>query len=98
MHRHFRTDVWDRWLEQVGLDLTKVRNIAEFDNMFAVARAAERGAGIALLPLLVCEPWFASGALAQIEGFELQVTRLITWWRGAKTWRGPRCRRSSSGP
>ena len=40
--------------------------------MFAVARAAERGAGIALLPLLVCEPWFASGALAQIEGFELQ--------------------------
>ena len=72
MHRHFRTDVWDRWLEQVGLDLTKVRNIAEFDNMFAVARAAERGAGIALLPLLVCEPWFASGALAQIEGFELQ--------------------------
>jgi LysR family glycine cleavage system transcriptional activator len=72
MHRHFRTDVWDRWLEQVGLDLTKVRNIAEFDNVFAVARAAERGAGIALLPLLVCEPWFASGALAQIEGFELQ--------------------------
>ena len=46
--------------------------MAEFDNMFAVARAAERGAGIALLPLLVCEPWFASGALAQIEGFELQ--------------------------
>jgi LysR family glycine cleavage system transcriptional activator len=72
MHRHFRVDVWDRWLEQVGLDLAKVRNVAEFDNMFAVARAAERGAGIALLPLLACEPWFASGALAQIEGFELQ--------------------------
>jgi len=71
MHRHFRADVWDRWLDQVGLDLGKVRNVSEFDNMFAVARAAERGAGIALLPLLVCEPWFASGALAQIEGFEL---------------------------
>jgi LysR family glycine cleavage system transcriptional activator len=71
MHRHFRVDVWDRWLEQVGLDLATVRNVAEFDNMFAVARAAERGAGIALLPLQACEPWFASGALAQIEGFEL---------------------------
>jgi len=72
MHRHFRADVWERWLEQVGVDLARVKNVAEFDNMFAVARAAERGAGVALMPLLVCEPWFASGALAQIEGFELQ--------------------------
>ena len=46
--------------------------MAEFDSMFAVARAAESGAGIALMPVLVCEPWFASGALAQIEGFELR--------------------------
>ncbi len=70
MHRHFRADIWDRWLAQVGLDLAKVKNVAEFDSMFAVARAAERGAGIALMPALVCEPWFASGALAQVDGFE----------------------------
>jgi LysR family glycine cleavage system transcriptional activator len=72
VHRNFRNDVWDRWVEQIGLDLSRVRNVAEFDSMFAVARAAERGAGIALMPALVCEPWFASGALAQIEGFELE--------------------------
>jgi LysR family transcriptional regulator, glycine cleavage system transcriptional activator len=72
VHKHFRTDVWDRWLDQIGLDLAKVRNVAEFDSMFAVARAAERGGGIALMPALVCQPWFATGALAEIEGFELK--------------------------
>jgi LysR family transcriptional regulator, glycine cleavage system transcriptional activator len=72
VHKHFRTDVWDRWLEQIGLDISRVKNVVEFDNMFAVARAAERGAGIALMPALVCRPWFATGALAEIEGFELR--------------------------
>jgi DNA-binding transcriptional LysR family regulator len=70
MPRHFRADIWERWRAQVGLDLGIVKHVVEFENMFAGARAAERGAGIALMPALVCEPWFASGALAQIDGFE----------------------------
>jgi DNA-binding transcriptional LysR family regulator len=72
MHRNFRTDVWDLWLNQVGLDLRRVRNVVEFDNMTAVARAAERGGGIALVPAIVCEPWFERGALVRLEGFDLR--------------------------
>lgn len=74
MHRAFRNDVWDRWLSRVGLDLRHVRNIVEFDNMAAVARAAERGGGIALVPELVCRPWFDSGALVRLEGIEYDAS------------------------
>jgi len=38
--------------------------------MMAVARAAERGAGIALMPALVGQPWFEGGALVKLDGFE----------------------------
>jgi DNA-binding transcriptional LysR family regulator len=72
MHRNFRTDVWDLWLNQVGLDLRRVRNVVEFDNMAAVAKAAERGGGVALVPAIVCEPWFERGALVRLPGFDLR--------------------------
>jgi LysR family glycine cleavage system transcriptional activator len=72
MHRNFRTDVWDLWLNQVGLDLRRVSNVVEFDNMVAVARAAERDGGIALVPAVVCQPWFERGALVRLEGFDLR--------------------------
>jgi LysR family glycine cleavage system transcriptional activator len=72
MHRNFRSDVWDLWLNQVGLDLRRVRNVVEFDNMAAVAKAAERGGGVALVPAIVCEPWFARGALVRLAGFDLR--------------------------
>jgi LysR family glycine cleavage system transcriptional activator len=71
MHRSFRNDVWDLWLNQVGLDLRRVSNVVEFDNMVAVTRAAERDGGIALVPAIVCQPWFERGALVHIEGFDL---------------------------
>jgi LysR family transcriptional regulator, glycine cleavage system transcriptional activator len=72
MHRNFRTDVWDLWLNQVGLDLRRVGNVVEFDNMVAVARAAERDGGIALVPAVVCHPWFERGALVRLQGFDLK--------------------------
>jgi LysR family glycine cleavage system transcriptional activator len=71
MHRHFRTDIWDSWAGRVGLDLQRLKNVVEFDNMTAVGRATERGAGIALMPELVCGPWFERGSLVRIEGLEL---------------------------
>jgi DNA-binding transcriptional LysR family regulator len=73
-HRSFRSDVWEIWVNQVGLDLRRVRNVIEFDNMVAVARAAERDGGIALVPAVVCKPWFERGALVHIEGFDLRGT------------------------
>ena len=72
MHRSFRNDVGDLWLNQVGLDLRRVSNVIEFDNMVAVTRAAERDGGIALVPAIVCQPWFERGALVHIEGFDLR--------------------------
>jgi LysR family glycine cleavage system transcriptional activator len=72
MHRNFRNDVWDLWLNQVGLDLRRLGSVIEFDNMVAVTRAAERDGGIALVPAIVCQPWFERGALVHIAGFDLQ--------------------------
>jgi len=73
-HRSFRNDVWEIWVNQIGLDLRRVRNVIEFDNMVAVARAAERDGGIALVPAVVCKPWFERGALVHIAGFDLRGT------------------------
>lgn len=70
MHRSFRTDLWDRWLREVGIDRRRLKNVVEFDNLTAVARATEQGGGIALMPALICEPWFQRGALVRLEGFE----------------------------
>ncbi|HET9692962.1 MAG TPA: LysR substrate-binding domain-containing protein, partial [Steroidobacteraceae bacterium] len=70
LHRSFRSGVWNDWLIKAGIDLGRLKNMVEFDNMTAVARATERGAGIALMPELVCRPWFERGALARIDGFD----------------------------
>jgi len=39
--------------------------------MYAVARAAERGVGVALVPSRLCEAWFRSGSLVCIFATEL---------------------------
>jgi LysR family glycine cleavage system transcriptional activator len=70
MHRSFRTDAWDDWLANVGIDLSRLKSVVEFDNMTAVARATERGAGVALMPALICKPWFDRGVLVRIDGYD----------------------------
>jgi LysR family glycine cleavage system transcriptional activator len=70
MHRSFRTDAWDDWLANVGIELDRLKSVVEFDNMTAVARATERGAGFALMPALICKPWFERGALVRIDGYD----------------------------
>jgi LysR family glycine cleavage system transcriptional activator len=42
-----------------------------FDSLFAVARAAERGLGVALLPVALSDSWIASGALVRPFAGEL---------------------------
>jgi len=72
MHR-FRPWAWDRWLESMGADTTRARNLVEFDSMFLVARAAEQGAGIALVPTVLCEPWFERGSLVPLPNLEFDT-------------------------
>ena len=54
-----------QWAQESGFDPPAAHNIIELDNMFAVARAAETGLGVALIPSIISESWFASGALVR---------------------------------
>jgi LysR family transcriptional regulator, glycine cleavage system transcriptional activator len=66
-----RPYAWASWAEEVGLDAPEPTNVIELDTMFAVARAAERGIGVALVPTRLCETWFRSGSLVRIFATEL---------------------------
>lgn len=60
-----RPRAWQDWLAQMSLEAARPLQTLHFDSSFAVARAAERGLGVALLPLALSESWFASGALVR---------------------------------
>lgn len=66
-----RPFAWSNWANELGLDTPEPRNIIELDTMFSVVRAAERGIGIALVPEILCDAWFRSGALVRL--FSLQL-------------------------
>ena len=66
-----RPYAWANWAEQVGLQAPESKNVIELDTMYAVVRAAERGVGVALVPLRLCEAWFRSGSLVSIFATEL---------------------------
>jgi len=66
-----RPDAWAQWANENGHDVPEPDHVIELDSMFAVARAAERGLGIALLPTTLCEPWLRSGAFVRLDEREL---------------------------
>jgi LysR family glycine cleavage system transcriptional activator len=66
-----RPDAWARWAAENGHDEPDPDHVIELDTQFAVARAAERGLGIALLPTTLCDPWLRSGALVRLDAREL---------------------------
>ena len=66
-----RPFAWSSWAEEVGLARPEPRQMIEFDTMIAAVRAAERGLGIALVPVLLCESWIRSGALVRVFAVEL---------------------------
>jgi DNA-binding transcriptional LysR family regulator len=66
-----RPDAWRRWEKNSGIELPRNENSIRLDSMIAVARAAERGLGAALVPLQLSDSWFASGALVPLFSHEL---------------------------
>jgi LysR family glycine cleavage system transcriptional activator len=58
-----RPRAWEDWFARMGVAHGRPRRTMHFDSLFAVARAAERGLGVALLPVALSKGWFASGAL-----------------------------------
>lgn len=69
-----RPYAWHMWTEFVGFKGFKPKQILQLDSMFSVARAAEQGLGIALIPLPISGAWFSNGALVRLFEQEL-VTR-----------------------
>lgn len=60
-----RPHAWRDWFAQMGISSAQPLKTLHLDNLFAVARAAERGVGVALLPVARCDGWLASGVLVR---------------------------------
>lgn len=58
-----RPEVWSRWFSAAGSRQRSQPRTIELDDMFAVARAAERGLGVALVPVPLANAWLRSRAL-----------------------------------
>jgi LysR family glycine cleavage system transcriptional activator len=58
-----RPEAWKVWTRVAGIALPEASNVIRLDSMIAVARAAERGVGAALVPVPLSDNWFKYGAL-----------------------------------
>lgn len=61
-----RPYAWHQWAENVGFDTFQPKQIIQLDSMFSVARAAEQGLGVALIPLPISQAWFDNKALTPL--------------------------------
>lgn len=62
---------WHQWAEQVDLANFDPKQIIQLDSMFGVARAAQQGMGIALVPLPISKAWFSEELLVKLFTNEL---------------------------
>lgn len=53
-----RPYAWHQWADNIGFEQFKPKQIIQLDSMFSVARAAEQGLGVALIPLPISQAWF----------------------------------------
>lgn len=66
-----RSRAWQKWQKHTGYQLPPETTSLHLDSMIAVARAAERGLGAALVPVQLSESWFRSGSLVRLFPDEL---------------------------
>jgi LysR family glycine cleavage system transcriptional activator len=69
-----RPKAWRQWQQSSGVQIPQDASIIRLDSMIAIARAAERGLGAALVPVQLSDAWFESGSLVPLSEHEL-VTR-----------------------
>jgi len=62
---------WHQWADNVGVNDFDPKQIIQFDSMFGVARAAQQGMGIALVPLPMSTSWFSEKLLVKLFEEEL---------------------------
>lgn len=66
-----RPRAWADWQKESGIEVPRAATTVRLDSMIAVARAAERGLGAALVPSQLSDSWFDSGALVRLFPSEL---------------------------
>ncbi len=69
-----RPMAWKQWEKVSRIELPKDSKTTRLDSMIAVARAAERGLGAALVPVDLSASWFESGDLVKLFDHELVTT------------------------
>ena len=61
-----RSKAWQKWQQKSGMILPENATSLRLDSMIAVARAAQRGLGAALVPAQLSTSWFRSGDLVRL--------------------------------
>jgi LysR family glycine cleavage system transcriptional activator len=69
-----RPDAWKQWAAQSGVLLPMTGNVVRLDAMSAIVQAAERGLGVALVPLQLTETAFREGRLVRLFDHALDTT------------------------
>ncbi len=69
-----RPKAWESWQQKTGIRFSEDSKLVRLDSMIAVARAAERGLGAALVPTQLSDSWFKSGKLVRLFDDELETT------------------------
>jgi LysR family glycine cleavage system transcriptional activator len=64
---------WHQWADRAMIDNFDPRQIIQLDSMFAVARAAQKGMGIALIPMPISTSWFEDELLFKLFDHELET-------------------------
>lgn len=69
-----RPDAWKLWAAQSGIDLPLTGSVVQLDAMSAIVQAAERGLGVALVPLQLTAGAFREGRLVRLFEHALETT------------------------
>ena len=67
-----RPTAWQQWSRLTGIKLPKDSNAIRLNSMIAVATAAQKGMGAALVPAALSKRWFENGSLVQLFDQELE--------------------------
>ena len=62
---------WHKWADENDITNFSPKQIIQFDSMFGVARAAQQGMGIALVPMPISKAWFSEELLVKLFDYEL---------------------------
>ena len=68
-----RKDAWERWAESAGYATPRPRKRIHFNNMASLVRAAERSAGIGLIPAPLSTERFRTKTLTRLFDHELKT-------------------------